>query len=247
MTIINITETLNTDIPKTKIIKELMDIYVPNIPEGISRRNGMIYLITGSGGSGKTNVLLGFFKSSKLYRNKYDNIFLITPESSFDSVEKHPFELHDKVYHELTVGLLESIYNQLIEIKNTQESPTYSLVIIDDYANALKDKNIVIELNKLLIKARHLQCGFIFTLQSYYFMPKISRKQITYLTMFKPKNWEEYNSISKELMGLNKEDGMKLYKYVFDEKYNHLDIDLVDNIYYKNFNRLDIKDENDNL
>jgi hypothetical protein len=72
-------------------------------------------------------------------------------------------------------------------------------------------------------------------------MPKILRKQITYTTIFKPKNIEEWNSISKELLNLVKDDALKVYDYVFDENYNHIDIDLVTNKYYKNFNLLQLE------
>ena len=62
MTILNITEIINKNIPKQKAIKEAMDIYIEGIVDGLSRRNGMIYALCGSGGSGKTNLLLSFFK-----------------------------------------------------------------------------------------------------------------------------------------------------------------------------------------
>jgi len=90
----------------------------------------------------------------------------------------------------------------------------------------------------MLIKARHICCAFIFTLQTYYYFPKNLRKQITYLTMFKSKNIEEFNSIAKELFNMNKDDALQLFNYVFNEPYTHLDVDLVNNIYYKNFNKL---------
>ena len=161
------------------------------------------------------------------------------------------FEKHDKVYHELTVPILEDIYNQLNGIKEEfavkvekkkkayqddvsdsdeeEKEPQYSCIVIDDMANILKEKSIAIQLSKMIIKARHLCCSFIFTLQSYYYMPKILRKQITYTTIFKPKNIEEWNSIAKELLNLSKDDALKVYDYVFDENYNHIDIDLVTN------------------
>ena len=60
-------------------------------------------------------------------------------------------------------------------------------MIIDDQADSLKDKDIQRVLNKMLIKARHISTAFIFTLQSYYYFPKILRKQITNITIFKPK------------------------------------------------------------
>jgi hypothetical protein len=93
----------------------------------------------------------------------------------------------------------------------------------------------------MLIKARHLSCAFIFTLQSYYYFPKILRKQITNLTIFKPKNNEEMESIAKEILHMKKDDGLKLYEYVFNEPYAHLDVDTLTDTLYKNFNRLTIK------
>jgi hypothetical protein len=244
MTITSFTEIINENIPKQQPIKEVMDINVPNIPDGLSRRNGMIYVLTGSGGSGKTNVLLNFFKSKELYRNKFDHIFYICPSSSFLSVAHHPFEEHDKIFHELTETLLYDIYDELIDIKDKRlkkkKKPQYSLIIIDDFADTLKDKGIQIALNKMIIKARHICCGFIFTLQSFFYFPKILRKQITFATIFKPKNIEEWYSISKEILNLNQIDALKLYDYVFDEPYNHIDLDTVNNLLYKNFNQLKI-------
>jgi guanylate kinase len=54
-----------------------MDMYVPDIPGYISNRNGMIYILTGSGGSGKTNLLLNLFKSKDLYKKKSLIIYFI--------------------------------------------------------------------------------------------------------------------------------------------------------------------------
>lgn len=266
MTIKEIQEIENPNSVKFPPIKEKQDIYIPDISnENISRRNGMIYVLSGSGGSGKTSLLLNMFKSSKMFRNKFHNIWYICPSSSFLSVQKHPFDGHDKVYHELTVPLLENIYQQLITIKESyeekkdeknkekpqydeeeqkeeekEEKPEiqYSCIIIDDMASSLKENDISKQLNKMLIKARHLCCSFIFTLQSYYYFPKILRKQLTYITIFKPKNIEEWNSIAKELLSMSKDDAILLHNYAFNEPYTHLDMDLVENKVYKNFNLL---------
>ena len=251
MTITNITEIQNPNLPKFQVIKENQDIYVPNIDAAnISKRNGMIYVLTGSGGSGKTNLLLNLFKNRHCYRNKFHNIYYFCPESSFHSVLKHPFEKHDKVFHSLTVDILHSIYEELNDLKsgkNKSESDDedeiqYNCIILDDWADVLKDKDIEKVLNMFIIKARHLRCAFIFTLQSYYYFPKILRKQITYITIFKPKNVAEFESIAHELLNLNKDDGLKLYNYVFDENYNHLDLDTVQNLTFKNFNLLQIEE-----
>jgi len=260
----------NPHAKKMKPIKEKQDILIPDIiDQNIPNRNGFIYTLSGSGGSGKTSLMLNMFKSKNMYRGKFHNIFYICPMSSFLSVDKHPFETHDKVYHELTVELLDEIYNSLIEFKvekerkklekekkktqnfegveNTEESDDdtpdiqYSCVIIDDMADSLKDVEIQKQLSKMLIKSRHLCCSFIFTLQSYYYFPKILRKQITNITIFKPKNTEEFITLSKELMNMNQNDALTIFNFVFDEQYNHLDVNTVNNTYYKNFNLLILK------
>ena len=73
-------------------------------------------------------------------------------------------------------------------------------------------------------------------------MTKIIRKQLTYATIFKPKSLSEWYSVSEELMNLKKDDALKIYNYVYNEPYAHLDVDLINNIYYKNFNKLEFKD-----
>jgi hypothetical protein len=243
MTISSIELVPNQNLPRMKPIKEKMDIYVAGIPDGLSRRNGMIYTLIGSGGSGKTSLLLNLMKSSKLYRGKFHQIWYICPSASFCSVEKHPFKGHSRVYHELTVELLENIYNQLVSMKEEYESDEddelmYNLIVFDDQADALKDKDIERFLNKMMIKARHLCTGFIFTLQSYLYMPRMLRKQITYTTIFKTNNTCEWEAISRELLHMNRDDAIELFEYVFDASYNHIDIDCRDNKLYKNFNQL---------
>lgn len=245
MTIIEITETKNEAIKTGKPIKEKMDLYIPDVADGISRRNGMIYLLVGSGGSGKTSLLLNQFKKGGSYHKKFHHLYYFCPAASFASVKNHPFEKHDKVYHEMSIDNLADLRNELMERKEEMEDdddPEYSCVIIDDYANDLKDKGIQRMLNSMLVKARHLSCSFIFTLQSYLYMPKILRKQITFATIFRPRNSEEWETIRKEILQMKEDDAKKLFDYAFNEPYQHLDVDAFENKFYKNFNLLNITD-----
>ncbi len=94
---------IKNNLPTTKPLKEIMSLNVPNVNPSLPHRNGAIYAIIGSPGSGKSNLLFStLFRNSHYYRSKFDNIYLITPESSFLSLEKHPFKDHDKVFHELS-------------------------------------------------------------------------------------------------------------------------------------------------
>jgi ABC-type dipeptide/oligopeptide/nickel transport system ATPase subunit len=111
-----ITEIPN-NLPNTNPIRERMDVYIPNIHENLPRRNGFVYALIGAGGSGKSSLMLSMFKSPKYYRCKFDNIYYFTPQTSFMSVEKHPFCNHDKVYHDLEISTLENIYDELLLLK----------------------------------------------------------------------------------------------------------------------------------
>ena len=73
----------------------------------------------------------------------------------------------------------------------------------------------------MIIKARHLCLSFFITLQSYNYLPKTPRKQLTYATIFKPKNDEEWFSIASVILNLNKDDDLKVYNYDFNEAYKH--------------------------
>ena len=108
------------------------------------------------------------------------------------SVEKHPFENHEKVYHELGIETLESIYEELLSFKESaiaNDCPIeHSLIIIDDFANDLTDKELCQKIKKAIVKTRHLCCAWLFTLQSYTLLPKVLRKQLTNATIFIMKN-----------------------------------------------------------
>ena len=117
----------------------------------------------------------------------------------------------------------------------------HACVIIDDYASDLKDKELIKALKQFLIKSRHIGCSFIFTLQAYNLFPLVLRKLLTNISLFKPKNKIELDSVRRELINLNEEDTIELMNYVFSEEYSHLDVDTNTNILRKNFNKLLIK------
>ena len=240
-----ITEIKN-DLPKTKALKEIMEIHIPNIDKNLPSKNGSVYAIIGAPGSGKSNLLFStLFKNLNYYRSKFDNLYLITPESSFLSLQKHPFKDHDKVFHELDKATLEVIFEEILEYKKQaleDDRPIeHSCLIIDDFADGLKDKDIIMSLKKLLIKSRHINCFFIFTLQAYNLFPLVLRKLITNITLFKPKNNVETESIRAELLHMSRDEFQELTNFIYDEPYNHLDYDTNTMELRKNFNLLNIE------
>jgi GTPase SAR1 family protein len=239
MTIKEIIEIENDKLKLGKPIQETMSVFIPDInPElNIPCRNGFHAVFCGSGGSGKSSLMMNLIKGP--YKKKFDNIYYFCPMVSFTSVKNHPFKKHDKVYHEFTVNALSEIYKELEE-KKEEKSNQYSLIILDDLADSLKNNDIQVLMNKMMIKSRHLQVSWIISLQAYYYFPKQLRRQITNFILFKTKSIDEFQSLARELFNMNSDDALTLYNYVFDVNYNHLDVDTVTNTYYKCFNKLEL-------
>lgn len=239
MTIKEIVELHNSELKLGKPIKETMNVFIPDIDPNLNipNRNGFHLVMCGSGGSGKSSLLMNLIKGP--YKKKFHNIYYFCPSVSFTSVLHHPFKKHDKVYHELNVSALSEIYGEL-EKKKEDGEDEYSLIIIDDMASDLKNNDLQIVMNKMMIKSRHLRVSWVITLQQFYYFPKALRRQITNLILFKTKSIDEFSSAAKELFNMNGDDALTLHNYVFDENYNHLDVDTVLNVYYKNFNKLEL-------
>jgi GTPase SAR1 family protein len=240
MTIKEIIEIENDKLKLGKPIQETMSVFIPDIDPSLNIpcRNGFHAVFCGSGGSGKSSLMMNLIKGP--YKKKFDNIYYFCPQVSFASVKNHPFKKHDKVYHEFSVRELSEIYKELEE-KKEEKSNEYSLIILDDLADCLKNNDIQVLMNKMMIKSRHLQVSWIISLQAYYYFPKQLRRQITNFILFKTKSIDEFQSLARELFNMNSDDALTLYNYVFDKNYNHLDVDTVTNTYYKNFNLLQLK------
>tara|TARA_R110000851_G_scaffold38124_2_gene98022 strand:+ start:574 stop:1299 length:726 start_codon:yes stop_codon:yes gene_type:complete len=234
----------SNNLPKTTPIKEIMELFIPGVNPSLPNRNGFVYCLIGTPGSGKSSLLFSTLFSKHYYRSKFDNVYLITPESSFLSLSKHPFEGHEKVYHELNEEVLSNITSEIEEFKKDairDKNPLeYSCIIVDDFASDLKDKNIIRALKQMLIKSRHINTACIFTLQAYNLFPLLLRKWITNISLFKPKNAMESENIREELLNMNKDDFIKLTKYVYDKPFNHLDLDTMSMELRKNYNLLQI-------
>ena len=238
---------VENDLPKIKPVKEIMNIYIDGIDPNLPNRNGFIYALIGAPGTGKSSFLLSLFKGRNYYKKKFNNLYLITPENSFTSVVNHPFKNHSKVYHDLNEDVLENIYEELMDLKRECIEDGFpmetSCLIIDDFANDLKSKELIKILKRILTKSRHIGCSIIFTLQAYNMFPLVLRKMLTNITLFKPKNKVELESVRKELINLNEEKTTELMNYVFDAEFNHLDIDTANDTKRKNFKLLEIEME----
>jgi nucleoside-triphosphatase THEP1 len=95
-------------------LKEAHDKHVPGLNFQITE-NGARILIAGRPGSGKSVLVQNLFRENGPLYQKFDNCYLIIPHNSLLSVEKHPFEGHERVYH--TIDSLGKVMEELQEKK----------------------------------------------------------------------------------------------------------------------------------
>jgi KaiC/GvpD/RAD55 family RecA-like ATPase len=165
-------------------------------------------LASGGCGSGKTTFVIQMIRG--VFKNCFEEIILIIPENSFDS-----FSEKDKLYfrkylpeeniiHEFDTEVLNEVYSKLEENSSNKNN---TLVIIDDWADRLKDKAIEKILSKIFLKNRHLRTSVMILTQNYFMIPKKIREISNNLIMF----------------NTNKSQNEKMFEEQFDLKHKQFD------------------------
>jgi len=236
---------IKNNLPDTEPVHEMFGVLIDDINENLPRHNGTLWAICGKGGSGKSSMFLSLFKSKKLLRAKFDEIHYIVRASSYNSVKKNPFSKHDKIHHDLTPELLHAIHDEALDRKEdcleNHEPVEHTCIIIDDYGALLKNLDIQQALKEIMNIARHANLYIIFIVQTYRMIPAELRRILTHVTLFRP-NPEEWNLIVSEVLMKKKDIAERIYNYVFDEMYNHLDLNAKDGTIRKNFKLLQISE-----
>jgi KaiC/GvpD/RAD55 family RecA-like ATPase len=161
-------------------------------------------LVSGGCGSGKTTFVIQTIKG--VFKNCFEEIILIIPENSFDS-----FSEKDKLYfrkylpeeniiHEFDIEVLNEVYGKLEENSSNRNN---TLIIIDDFADRLKDKQTEKILSKIFLKNRHLRTSVMILTQNYFMVPKKIREISNNLVMF----------------NTNKSQNEKMFEEQFDLKH----------------------------
>jgi len=203
------------------------------------------YVIAGSQGSGKSTFTESIFckgGDAKVFRGKFDMVFYSTPEEVMSSTDNHPFKCHPKerVFHDLSNETFANIIENALAVKDAGGN---SALILDDWSEELKTKRVEHLLRKLINKHRHFHLQICITLLTLKSLPKSLRSMIDCFVIFKPKSIIELASFADDVFALPRNDLKKLFDHVFDERYNFLFYNQRDNIYYKNFTRLSLKDD----
>ena len=143
----------------------------------------------------------------------------------------------------MSAELLHSIHEEALDRKEecleNNEAIEHTCIIIDDYGACLKNLDIQQALKEIMNIARHANLYIIFIVQTYRMIPAELRRILTHATLFRP-NAEEWGIIINEVLLKKKDVAEQIYNYVFDEPYNHLDINMKDGTIRKNWKLLEI-------
>jgi len=208
-------------------------------------RNGFFMIVAGTMGSGKTSFLISSLTSKHVWRKCWSNIFLIMPPSSRKSLKKDCFSSlpSENMFDELDYDCLGTIDEKIEKDESDSDGEKENnLIIIDDQTQALKDNSIQALLRHMILNSRHKRLAVIVLTQYLNAVPLAVRKNCSDVVLCNmPRNTKEIKSILEEYIGLDREKGLKILKYVFQKKYDKLFMNLNDKDgvqYYRNFNKL---------
>ena len=204
--------------------------------------------LIGKPGSGKTSIIISWLTGkgkNKVFRKVFDNIILVMPESSRNSLKKNIFENHDptKMFEELTIDSINNIYNMLL--KNSKEKEK-TLLILDDVGASLKRNDIQTILKKIIFNRRHLKVHIIVMLQSFTTAPLVIRKLYTNVIMFKPSK-KEFETLFEELFETKKDNAIEIMNFVYDKPHQYLFLNVDSQRMFKNFDEVIVNKNPDEI
>jgi len=195
--------------------------------------------IIGKPGSGKTSFLISTLTGKgdkKIFRKVFDNVLLVMPSSSRNSLKKNPFKNHseEKMWDDLDYTVIQTIYDKLLQSSEEKET---TLLILDDVGASLKNKEIQTLLRKIIYNRRHLKVHIFILLQSFISIPKEVRKLFTNVITFKPSK-VEFQNLFDELFETKKEMADAIMRFTYDKPHTYLFMNVESQRLYKNFDEI---------
>ena len=201
-------------------------------------------LLIGKPRSGKTSLLYSLFQSSRCLKKCFHNTYLFQPSHSRGSMKDKLFDKlpDDQKYEELDYESLDEVMDR-IKMSDPEHN---NCIIFDDMTAYLKDYHVEKLLKELVFNRRHLRTSIFFLCQTYISVPKDLRKLFSNLFIFRV-NKNELKLIFEEQI----EDKTKvnliseITKLVFDRPFQFLFINTDTQRFFKNFDELLFKDDDD--
>lgn len=199
-------------------------------------------LLLGRPKSGKSSLMWAMLKDKKLLNKVYHNIYLFQPSHSRASIKNDIFKKHpaDKKFDELTTENLQEV---LERIKGSPPDEN-NVIIFDDMASYLKNKETLQLFKELIFNRRHIRTSIFFLNQTFFSVPKELRRLFSNIFVFKVSKNE-----LKNLFDENVEDEFvksmmpNISKLVYDKPFSYLFINTDAQKFYKQFDRIDFNED----
>jgi len=199
-------------------------------------------LLLGKPKSGKSSLLWAMLSNKKLLKNVYHNIYLFQPSHSRASMKKDIFKHHpsEKKFEELNY---EDLAEVMERIKQTPPDEN-NVIIFDDMASYLKNKETLQLFKELIFNRRHLRTSIFFLNQTFFSVPKELRRLFSNIFLFKVSKNEMKNLFDEVVEDENVKGLMpEINKVVFDRPFSYLFINTDNQKFYKGFDRIDFNEE----
>lgn len=201
--------------------------------------------IVGPPRSGKTNFLINALTNKDIYKRVFDKVVLVMPRASIASLKDNIFE-HlpaSQVFHELTPEVGDKLHELRQEFAdeeagNKRARKKNILLILDDVAHELKNRENERMLKEIANNRRHMRVSVILISQYLRSIPKAVRSQITNLVFFTPSNEMDSKIVRDEYVNMKKDDFVDLLNFVFKSAHDFLFVDKYNRTYFKNLQKI---------
>jgi adenosyl cobinamide kinase/adenosyl cobinamide phosphate guanylyltransferase len=199
-------------------------------------------LLLGKPRSGKSSLMWAMLKDKKLLNRVYHNIYLFQPSHSRASIKNDIFKKHpsDKKFDELTFENLQEVMER---IKGTPPDEN-NVIIFDDMASYLKNKDTLQLFKELIFNRRHIRTSIFFLNQTFFSVPKELRRLFSNIFVFKVSK-NELKNLFEEVV---EDEFVKslmpsISKLVYDRPFSYLFINTDNQKFYKQFDRIDFNED----
>lgn len=198
-------------------------------------------VILGKMGQGKTSLITNLVKT--VFKKCFEHIIIFIPAGSRRSIEN---DIYGKnlpsadLYDTLTEENLDEVIDKIEEAAGEGEN---TLLIIDDFQAALKDPDVLVRLQKIVTRMRHMRTTIFILQQNFQKMAKFLRELVTNVITFNTGK-SQLTKLFDETVQIDKDKFQALTDIAFRDKNDWIAINVNGsrNI-YRGFDRIVFDDE----
>ncbi len=242
---------MSFELTKNKLSNQIMpyDHQVKKSDDPLPRSAGIIWIMSGKKGSGKSNLILNVLKrKGSPYKKFYDNIFLISPTAGKDEKFKKfigELEKEGKYYDTLDESIIDAVLKQVKTFnedfdEGEEGRKPENLLILDDCIHLMPKSNTISNINQLFTTSRHNQLSVWVATQKYNKINPLIRANADLISFFRSDNRKEIATLIDDI-NVEKKLFEQIYEFCTNEPNSFMHISLFGKIkFYKKFDKINI-------